>query len=332
LADDSLEIFQIPGYNTGRDETFTRLLKKAKLPKSIGTHLLSGGDPVESVFYHWTEFRLGMELPVYGRILRIVDCDESTRAFYRRNGIELGRSQKPPKVLPIKVKQADEKVMINMGLPIGIESSEPKKRNGEARQIIFRAKLLSGGIDDVDRRFIISFYLIDDTIQVLEPPIRNSGFTGGTFLSRLRVKNEKGEYMTENDFYIGCNLRVLKHRFRLLDADMGTWKYMEYNSHKFKRSNFNFVITKIRPYLLEDAQSGRLREVFESFEGAQPGVFTKEGLTSVLDMYGLYNNDDEAMVSDHEVYTLEYKAIEKLGMSLHHCIIDEIIKPTGSFH
>ena len=30
LADDNIEIFQIPSYNSGRDETFTRLLKKAR--------------------------------------------------------------------------------------------------------------------------------------------------------------------------------------------------------------------------------------------------------------------------------------------------------------
>ena len=42
LADDTVEIFSILGYNTGRDETFTRLLKRAKLPILIGTNILSG--------------------------------------------------------------------------------------------------------------------------------------------------------------------------------------------------------------------------------------------------------------------------------------------------
>ena len=34
----------------------------------------------------------------------------------------------------------------------------------------------------MDRRFVISLYLQDHTIKVVEPPVRNSGFTG-----KLRV-------------------------------------------------------------------------------------------------------------------------------------------------
>ena len=39
---------------------------------------------------------------------------------------------------------------------------------------------------DVDRKFIISYYIRDFTLAVYEPPMRNSGVIGGQFLKRSR--------------------------------------------------------------------------------------------------------------------------------------------------
>ena len=39
---------------------------------------------------------------------------------------------------------------------------------------------------DASRRFIISYYLSDDTVAVFEPPVRNSGVIGGKFLERAQ--------------------------------------------------------------------------------------------------------------------------------------------------
>ena len=70
LADDCVEIFALPTYNSGRDE-FSRLLSKSKLPKSPTSNLLDGGNPNEPIFYHWSDFYIGMELPVYGRTIKV---------------------------------------------------------------------------------------------------------------------------------------------------------------------------------------------------------------------------------------------------------------------
>jgi len=43
--------------------------------------------------------------------------------------------------------------------------------------------------EDVDRRFIISFYLSDDTISIYEPLQKNSGIVHGKFLERAQYKN-----------------------------------------------------------------------------------------------------------------------------------------------
>ena len=38
------------------------------------------------------------------------------------------------------------------------------------------------GPDDSKRRFVISFYMVDQTIAIYEPPVSNSGFVGGVYI------------------------------------------------------------------------------------------------------------------------------------------------------
>lgn len=42
----------------------------------------------------------------------------------------------------------------------------PTKKYGENKQLTFLASLLSGTVDDKDRRFVISFYVMDNTLKV----------------------------------------------------------------------------------------------------------------------------------------------------------------------
>lgn len=46
--------------------------------------------------------------------------------------------------------------------------------------------------EDANRKFIITFYLNDDSIQIYEPPTRNSGFSEGKFLERNQYKKDNG--------------------------------------------------------------------------------------------------------------------------------------------
>lgn len=53
----------------------------------------------------------------------------------------------------------------------------------------FTAKFNTRVPEDFDRRFIISFYLADDTISIFEPAQKNSGIIEGAFLERKKYKN-----------------------------------------------------------------------------------------------------------------------------------------------
>ena len=80
---------------------------------------------------------------------------------------------------------------------------------------------------DMSRRFIVSFYLSDDTIAVFEPPQRNSGVLGGKYLERGRVKlpgqeifkSELTKYYTASDFYVGAKLMFNDITFIIVGAD-----------------------------------------------------------------------------------------------------------------
>lgn len=43
--------------------------------------------------------------------------------------------------------------------------------------------------EDAIRKFIITYYLNDDSLQIYEPPAKNSGFSTGKFLERGQYKN-----------------------------------------------------------------------------------------------------------------------------------------------
>jgi hypothetical protein len=86
-------------------------------------------------------------------------------------------------------------------------------------------------MEDMDRRFLISFFLCDDSIQVYEMANRNSGIWEGKFLERGQYKNVENENkkFTISDFEIGKSMRINTFSFHVLDADEFTKKWIAQN-------------------------------------------------------------------------------------------------------
>jgi EF-hand domain-containing protein 1 len=55
-------------------------LKRHKVPKP---------DITPPQYYHWQDLNLRMNLELYGRVFRIVDCDQFTRMFFANEGCAL---------------------------------------------------------------------------------------------------------------------------------------------------------------------------------------------------------------------------------------------------
>ena len=357
LSDDTLEIFSIPSGEI--KEQFSRLLKRGKLPRD-GQGIIPLCSGTMSEFYSWRDLAIGEEISLYGRSLRIVDTDQATRQFYLRNGISFSSGEADPvppvvfheREVPPPTAFGSEEDSLRSCQGSLLPGPPRMKKQGEDKKLCFFAKLLSGGIDDEKRRFVLTYFVQDDTLKVLEPPIRNSGFVGGIFLSRRSVKTETGETVLPIHLYVGCKLQVLKHRFLLYDANDVTLRWME--DHQLKRASFYDVISKIRPALIDDAQNGTLARVF-SFYSNEPAVtpvggsvlplfdtetaraalgtdsISLDGLRMVIKHYSLIGEDEEHHVCEHEMITILRANGNKQCKFNYIKLIEQIVNPTDEF-
>lgn len=336
LSDDTIEIFAAPS-STAKDQ-FSRLLKRSRLARAASAQAVKPlGESAETDCYNWRDFYIGMEFIVYARNLRIVDSDSRTRDFYDENW----RSLDPAEEAPVPVAVFHER---EIPPPTAFGSEEDslrscqgsllpgpphQKKLGEDKKLSFFASLLSGGSDDLDRRFVITYFVQDGTLRIQEPPIRNSGFNGGIFLSRRSIKTEMGEALTHKHLYVGCKLQILKHRFLLLDANESTLRWME--DQFLPRASFYDIRDKIAPVVLNDAMNGSLAAACKRYESS-PGscMITKDGLAAVFDKYNL-RGDGERDVSEHELMTIVRANGNKLPTFNYIKFIEQIISPTDEY-
>jgi len=103
----------------------------------------------------------------------------------------------------------------------------------------FNANLLTDKSDDGHfRRFVIQYFMEDDTIAIREPPVRNSGVMGGNFLRRQVIKKPNGVRYSAGDMYVGNVVDFLSHQFVLLNADEYSHRLMENDERTFPYSSF----------------------------------------------------------------------------------------------
>jgi Ca2+-binding EF-hand superfamily protein len=257
LSDNCVEVKEINEQNTGRFP-FPMLMKKQKLAKQpIMTHC-PGMSLRKEEFYMPQDLLIGTQLDVYGRKVMIYDCDAYTKAWYKAN---LNHDQ-----VAIQLKKAQPNLMYEAVPPYNgygkeedslgsVYSLQPKPPKVDMKKMFkqdmhilrFECKLISTEPDDESRKFIISFYCGDDTIQVYEVCDKNSGRMGGKFMERKKHKNPVGQiYYAEKDFLIGRTIFLGGYKFQLQKADDYTEKYMEDNPDIFKEQSLDYIINKIK--------------------------------------------------------------------------------------
>lgn len=341
LCDDEVEIFSIPNPTSGQKDTFSRLLKRSKLPLFFGGLRDLQAPRDQEKFFHWTDFYIGLEMDVYSRTLRIVDADIATRNFYDSNGIPLDLSEPEPvpkvvvheREIPPPTAFGSEEDSLRSCYGSLMPGPPPAKKYGENKNLNFFASLLSGGEDDVDRRFVITYYVTDNTLKVQEPPVRNSGFTGGVFLSRRSVKTPTGDTLMPIDMFIGCHLQVLKHRFLLLDANDATLRWME--DKMYPRSMFYTILDKVRPFCLEDQEAGQLESKFASYESGpeEVGLITKDGFRALFQSHNIFDSDGKSpsLITEHELTTLLRAGGNKTPYFSQKKWMEQLVAPTDEF-
>lgn len=151
------------------------------------------------------DFCIGTDIGIYGRCIRLTDCDEYTRNFYQ----SIGREQPG-----------------SLGSPVDnfIKSQQPiaPKRDNEMKQ--FLEKSLGGGkvnsqkqFLDHDREvlrfftkcedlpFIVHYYLADDTIEIREVHHANDGRDSFALLLRRQKLPDRNDVNQPGQNFIGDN-------------------------------------------------------------------------------------------------------------------------------
>jgi len=126
-----------------------------------------------------------------------------------------------------------------------------------AKILRFSARMDTTRYDDVDRRFVILIYLADNTIQVREPPARNSGVVGGMWLSRQKVQKEDGTFFQPMSFYAGATILFNHTKFIVLDVDEHTLIHMDRNAGQFPMADLGYCIGSMKEALAQDGKSAQ---------------------------------------------------------------------------
>ncbi|KAF5401090.1 EF-hand domain containing 2 [Paragonimus heterotremus] len=229
---------------------------------------------VKEDFYTDRDLTIGASLNVYGRKFLICDCDEFTREYYRTKYGLTDFTPVKPSIPETRISVTHENPPYNgwgseedsLANCKGLIPVPPKgdfakfmskdKQGFESFILRFFARMVTDNPLDRDRLFVISCFLCDDTFSIYEPTTRNSGFKGGLFLERCRVKKPNAErfstkppdYYTPHDLYVGAILEMNSFKFELLDADEYALQYMEQHNTEFPYSDVRVIHDKLRPF------------------------------------------------------------------------------------
>lgn len=107
--------------------------------------------------------------------------------------------------------------------------------------------MISQNKDENNRKFIISFFCGDDTIQVYQNADKNSGIWGGKFLERKKHEHKvEGRYLVDTDFQIGSIVNLGAYNFQLLKADDFTLNYMRERPDKYPEVGIESALNEIK--------------------------------------------------------------------------------------
>jgi len=184
-----------------------------------------------------------MTLWAFSRAFKILGCDKFTQDYYLmkfQRKFPLGGFEEIPTKNISKITYppyngfGDEED--SLGNCKGLILKKPKKdifKYIANDKIILRfyAKMNTKIAEDESRRFLISFFMADDSIQVYELNNKNSGIMEGRFLERGKYKNEENEnkQFRINDFQINKSILLNKFSFNIIDADDYSKKWMSEN-------------------------------------------------------------------------------------------------------
>jgi len=218
LEDNTMRVNEPQVENSGIPQGV--LISRQKIPKS------------SSEFYTPKDFNIGINVQLYAKTIRIVDCDEFTRRYYKEvENIDLN----PTEMMP------EDPYQLERNRPLRVKSNEqknyPLKHFLEYDRKVLRFYCVW---DDRSKMFgdiheiIIHYYLADDCVEVREINKQNDGRNSSSLLLKKQQLPkvfidmndiESSEKYCWSDFKIGSVINVLGRKCLIYDCDEYTRSY-----------------------------------------------------------------------------------------------------------
>ncbi|XP_046392525.1 EF-hand domain-containing family member C2-like [Ischnura elegans] len=273
---------------------------------------------------------IGKVLDVYGRKVVLTSCDPYTEEYYRsKYGLDDFTPAQDPSLTEAEECKKEFTPASERELPpyngygthedsaqncrsFILVAPKPdfakfleKDRKGlESFTLRFEARMISSMPSNADRRFLINFYLSDDTIAIFERVSANSGYFGGKFLARQKVikpgetlySSKPPQCYLAKDFCIGGVVIINDFHFLITNADEYALSYMENNCNQFPQSNVRLIMDKVRT---------ALQPIYKDFIGKY--ICIDPDQTGVISYHVFWRTIKEVLgeqITDHEILTL----------------------------
>jgi EF-hand domain-containing protein 1 len=131
-------------------------------------------------YYTWKDLNLRLNLDLYGRVFRIIDCDDFTRKFYSNEGQALNMAEQWPDDPFIQTR-----AMINMKqnppdlaehknyIEVMLKGGRPNKNlhsfiENDRKVLSFCIVWEDRSYDGGDKYYTLNFFLSDQSVEVKE--------------------------------------------------------------------------------------------------------------------------------------------------------------------
>ena len=126
--------------------------------------------------FHFNDFIPGKDVYIYGKVIRIYDADNFTRDFCAANGVNLPPKQEIPEDPFIKKMTTKPKIVKDNIMKEYLEYSMGGGKVKSAKQFLENdRKVLRYYAKFEGLKYIIHYYLSDDTVEIREVNYNNSG-------------------------------------------------------------------------------------------------------------------------------------------------------------
>eukprot|EP00996_Jenningsia_fusiforme_P001747 NODE_260_length_2576_cov_26.155125_g238_i0.p1 GENE.NODE_260_length_2576_cov_26.155125_g238_i0~~NODE_260_length_2576_cov_26.155125_g238_i0.p1 ORF type:complete len:767 (+),score=131.19 NODE_260_length_2576_cov_26.155125_g238_i0:105-2405(+) len=326
LEDDSIELLEAA--QGGRAPG--KLLVRQKVPRqdvngewprptlvecgrAEGAQQLTFGVKLESGYLTLNDLDIGKELLIHGKKIFIYDCDRLTREHCAKIGRKMGEaidvSNFDPIVRPKRLKPpphdgwgSEEDSLANWQSLIVVQGSHSGMvRDPQSNVLKFAVRLLpdiNTSAKALPRHFILSYYTGDQTLQMDEIKVHNSGSLGGRFLARDRVLKAPRQPFVASDFStIGNVFSINSHMFEVVDIDRKSQKWLNGERTELSLEEIELQLERLRASVA--LRFPRLQEAYRWMGGEGQNGVDVEGLRRALrtlDLTQEISSEDTAVI------------------------------------